>query len=52
MFGKLHFIENEISILKHCNHRNICKLIEAFECNHFYFLVFEYAPVNFLFDKF
>lgn len=46
MNGKLHFIENEIAILKQCkNQRNICCLIDAYECVSLYLLVFEYAPV-------
>lgn len=45
MNGKLYFIENEISILRQCNHTNICRLIEAYESPTYYFIVFEYAQV-------
>uniref|UniRef100_A0AC34Q2M4 Protein kinase domain-containing protein n=1 Tax=Panagrolaimus sp. JU765 TaxID=591449 RepID=A0AC34Q2M4_9BILA len=50
MHGKLYFVENEISILKKCEHKNICKLIDAFECDNSYFLVFEYAMKGDLFE--
>ncbi|KAI1721714.1 protein kinase domain-containing protein [Ditylenchus destructor] len=51
MNGKLYFVENEIAILKQCNHhRNICRLIDAYECSSLYFLVFEYAHKGDLFE--
>uniref|UniRef100_A0A7E4WA86 Protein kinase domain-containing protein n=1 Tax=Panagrellus redivivus TaxID=6233 RepID=A0A7E4WA86_PANRE len=50
MFGKLYFVENEISILKRCDHRHICKLVDAFECTNSYFLVFEFASKGDLFE--
>ncbi|KAH7724938.1 Protein F32D8.1 [Aphelenchoides avenae] len=50
MAGKLYFIENEVSLLRGCDHPNICKLVDAFECTTSYFLVFEYAPKGDLFE--
>jgi len=50
MAGKLHFVENEIALLQQLRHKNICALVEAFECAHFYFLVFEYARKGDLFE--
>uniref|UniRef100_A0A914I6H0 Protein kinase domain-containing protein n=1 Tax=Globodera rostochiensis TaxID=31243 RepID=A0A914I6H0_GLORO len=50
MNGKLHFVENEIALLQRCPHRNICRLVDAFECRRMYFLLFDYAQKGDLFE--
>uniref|UniRef100_A0A915CS10 Protein kinase domain-containing protein n=1 Tax=Ditylenchus dipsaci TaxID=166011 RepID=A0A915CS10_9BILA len=51
MNGKLYFVQNEIAILKQCNqHKNICRLMDAYESASLYFLVFEYAHKGDLFE--
>ena len=44
--GKEHMVENEIEIMKLCNHPNICKLIEEFETKDEIYLIMELVKVN------
>ena len=44
--GKEHMVENEIEIMKLCNHTNICKLIEEFETKDEIYLIMELVKVN------
>ena len=41
-FKEVSFINNEIFILKHLNHKNILQLYEYIESDYFIFLIFEY----------
>ncbi|KAL3124094.1 hypothetical protein niasHT_004683 [Heterodera trifolii] len=50
MISKLHFVENEIALLQRCRHRNICRLVDAFECRRAFFLLFDYAQKGDLFE--
>ena len=40
----------EIEILKMCQHPNIIKLVDLFECNEYYFLAIEYCEGRDLFN--
>ena len=44
--GKEHMVENEIEIMKLCNHPNICKLIEEFETKDEIYLIMELVKVK------
>lgn len=44
--GKEHMIENEINIMKVCQHPNICKLVEEFETKAEIYLCMELVKVS------
>jgi serine/threonine protein kinase len=44
--GKEHMIDNEIFIMKSCNHPNIVKLHEEFETKNEVYLVTDLVKVN------
>ncbi|KAK2166677.1 hypothetical protein NP493_1310g00030 [Ridgeia piscesae] len=48
--GKEHMVENEIAIMKECNHPNIVRLIEEFETPGEIYLVMELVKGGDLFD--
>jgi serine/threonine protein kinase len=41
-----YLVENELAILRRIKHPNIIKLVEEFQNNLKYFLVFEYVSVS------
>ena len=44
--GKEHMIENEINVMKACQHPNIVKLNEEFETNDEIYLIMELVKVK------
>ena len=48
--NKEYMLENEIEILRVCNHQNIIKLKEQFESDREVYLIMELAKVCFQFD--
>ncbi|XP_066299706.1 serine/threonine-protein kinase DCLK3-like isoform X1 [Branchiostoma lanceolatum] len=48
--GKEDMVENEIAIMKHCQHENIVQLFEEYESEHDIYLVMEYVKGGDLFD--
>ena len=48
--GKFHMVENEIRIMRACDHENLVKLYEMYETDREIFLVMELVPDGDLFD--
>lgn len=48
--GRDQMVENEISIMKRCNHANIIKLIEEFETPNELYLIMELVKVSLIID--
>lgn len=43
--GKEQMVENEIEVMKLCDHQNICKLIEEYETQNEIYLIMELVKV-------